>query len=561
MKRAILYARVSSDLQQKERTIESQIAELKKQIAKTGDKLVKEYVDDGYSGAKLDRPAMNEVRMDLKKGTFETIYILNTDRIARDVTYQNIIVGEMLHYKKQIIINGKDYIHNPENKFTLTVLGAVSELERAKLIERIMRGRQYRLNQGLLLGHGHHTYGYTYMRKTATSFPSYAVNEKEAKIVRYIFETYVKDEIGVRPIARRLEKMGAPVKGRNRLQQTNIKGILHNEMYTGVRYFNTMTNRETKSTQMPRDRSEWIGVKIPAIISKKLFDKAQVKLNHNRETFRNAHRSRLLSNLVWCGACGTRCYVYGRHYEFWRQTPERGYRRFVYRCGSKNPSNHNIEINGQVIESRVLTMVQETMLDPKKLYASIDFLKKKKRANHVTNDRQLKEVDERLHGIVLQKKRIVDLYATEELDREEYVRRIHEYDTETDALTARRSELLKFVPIFQETGLIKQGIAEYCKTTKQRLEYCTGFTAKRKFFLDFVTKVVYRKSNKTVAKVKLYGSVPVKIPQSTEPIPVPFTIEHKIETIEMLTQFPKESLSDDAYYGASVANLSQIIRV
>jgi DNA invertase Pin-like site-specific DNA recombinase len=60
MKKAVLYARVSSDLQKKERTIESQITALKSQINEAGDVLVKEYVDDGYSGARLDRPALDE---------------------------------------------------------------------------------------------------------------------------------------------------------------------------------------------------------------------------------------------------------------------------------------------------------------------------------------------------------------------------------------------------------------------------------------------------------------------------------------------------------------------
>ena len=137
MKKAVLYARVSSALQEKERTIESQIAELKKQIKVNNDVLIKEYIDDGYSGAQLDRPAMNKLRQDLKTDLFDTIYFLNTDRMAREVTYQTIIIAEILKYKKQIIINGKDYVHNPENKFALTVLGAVSELERAKIIERM----------------------------------------------------------------------------------------------------------------------------------------------------------------------------------------------------------------------------------------------------------------------------------------------------------------------------------------------------------------------------------------------------------------------------------------
>ena len=61
------------------------------------------------------------------------MYFLDTDRIARDVAYQTIILGELLKHGKQII-KGKDYVNNPESKFTVTVLGAVAELERAKII-------------------------------------------------------------------------------------------------------------------------------------------------------------------------------------------------------------------------------------------------------------------------------------------------------------------------------------------------------------------------------------------------------------------------------------------
>ncbi len=176
MKKAALYARVSSDLQRKEKTIESQIVALKRQIAEAGDILVKEYVDDGYSGARLDRPALDQLRDDLKTNLFETIYFLNSDRIARDVTYQNIIIAEILKAKKQIIINGKDYVHNPENKFTLTVLGAVAELERAKIIERVSRGKQLRLAQGELLGGGTNTLGYDFTRRTPSSPAKFTIN-------------------------------------------------------------------------------------------------------------------------------------------------------------------------------------------------------------------------------------------------------------------------------------------------------------------------------------------------------------------------------------------------
>jgi site-specific DNA recombinase len=95
MKRAALYARVSSDGQQKEGTIRSQITELKRQIEAAGDILVKEYIDDGYSGTLLDRPALNQMRVDAKGDVFDAMYFLDTDRIARDIAYQTIIIAEL----------------------------------------------------------------------------------------------------------------------------------------------------------------------------------------------------------------------------------------------------------------------------------------------------------------------------------------------------------------------------------------------------------------------------------------------------------------------------------
>jgi DNA invertase Pin-like site-specific DNA recombinase len=63
-----LYARVSSDALQKEGTIESQIVELKRQIAAAGHVLIKEYIDDGITGALLDRPALDQLRQDARHG-------------------------------------------------------------------------------------------------------------------------------------------------------------------------------------------------------------------------------------------------------------------------------------------------------------------------------------------------------------------------------------------------------------------------------------------------------------------------------------------------------------
>src|SRR5437899_2533558 len=88
------------------------------------------------------------------KSVSDAIYFLCADRIAREVAYQTIIVGELLKHGKQIMINGKDYVHNPENKLTLTMLGAFAEFGRAKIIERTTRGRLHRLRMGELSSTG-----------------------------------------------------------------------------------------------------------------------------------------------------------------------------------------------------------------------------------------------------------------------------------------------------------------------------------------------------------------------------------------------------------------------
>jgi site-specific DNA recombinase len=87
MQRAALHARVSTDAQKQEGTIESQIAELRRQIAAAGHVLVKEYIDDGYTGSRMDRPALQELRRDVRADVFDVIYFLAADRIARATAF------------------------------------------------------------------------------------------------------------------------------------------------------------------------------------------------------------------------------------------------------------------------------------------------------------------------------------------------------------------------------------------------------------------------------------------------------------------------------------------
>jgi site-specific DNA recombinase len=146
------------------------------------------------------------------------------DRIAREVAHQLIIVDELRRHGKRLIINGKDYEENPENKLSLTMFGAFAEFERAKMLERSKRGKLHRLRSGQVLGQGMSPYGYHYVSKTSSSAGSLVINEREAAVVRQIFEAYAGGG-SIRGIARSLEKDGVPTRlGRTLSDATHLIG-------------------------------------------------------------------------------------------------------------------------------------------------------------------------------------------------------------------------------------------------------------------------------------------------------------------------------------------------
>jgi site-specific DNA recombinase len=251
------------------------------------------------------------------------LYFLCNDRIAREVALQLIIVDELRRHGKRIIINGRDYEENPENKLSLTMFGAFAEFERAKIMERSKRGKLHRLRSGQVLGQGMSPYGYDYVSRTSTSFASLLINEREAAVVRQIFEAFAGGA-AICGIARSLEAQGVTTRNGRRLwDATHLKNILQRHTYAGTRYYNTVTtvtepsrngSGKKRTTYVPKDKSEWIGVKVPAIVSPELFEKVQERLRQNRQRYVRPPVQHLLGNMLRCGECGSAMFSYNRYY-------------------------------------------------------------------------------------------------------------------------------------------------------------------------------------------------------------------------------------------------------
>jgi site-specific DNA recombinase len=524
MKKAALYARVSSDAQQKEGTIESQVAELKRQIATAGHVLVKEYIDDGVPGPLLDRPALNQLREDAKRDVYEAIYFLDADRIARVVAYQTIIIEELLKCGKQIIIKGKDYINNPENKFTLQMLGVVAEYEHAKIIERTTRGRLHRLRQGELTSTGHRTFGYDYVRKTQTSPAALVINEEQAAIVRKIFEMFASGQYGLVTICRYLEEQNIKTRtGKALWDNDRIKGMLKNETYAGTRYFNRITSAKNAAPEskklirgrwVERDREEWIPVKVPAIVSRELFDKVQELLARHDERYCRPQTHYLLSALVQCGCCGSR----GSSTRRWQRVLRPAgkvsvYHQSSYRCTRRAEQTQHVKkrverpcgnssIATHVLEGKVFEMIRETLLNSGKLRSCIE-------GSGGLDDkiiaRKLARVSEKLTRLEGERRHIINQYATEQLSGQDYIAANRALDLHQERLTREKAELVAALRSPQQEDFVEASLRQFCATASVRWHTSTDDDATRQFLVDYVERVIYDHYH-----VAIVGSVPVQ---------------------------------------------------
>jgi len=146
-----LYARVSTT--DKGQDPEMQLRELREYCQRRGWTVVGEYVDAGVSGAKDSRPELNRLMADAHKRLFDVVVVWRFDRFARSVshllkaleTFQSLGI-EFVSYSEAIDTS------TPVGKMTFTVLGAVAELERSLIIERVRSGVRNAKAKGKRLG-------------------------------------------------------------------------------------------------------------------------------------------------------------------------------------------------------------------------------------------------------------------------------------------------------------------------------------------------------------------------------------------------------------------------
>ena len=394
MKSVALYARVSSEQQVQQATVASQIAALQERVQADGQMLLPSdiYVDDGYSGASLVRPALERLRDRAAEGGLDVLYVHSPDRLARRYAYQVVLLDELARQGVSVI-----FLHGPsgqsaEDELLVQVQGVIAEYERAKILERSRRGKLHKARNGIVNALSNAPYGYQYVCKADQEPARYEVVLHEAKVVRSIFEWLVDEQVSIGEIARRLQAQGVHTRtGLAHWNRVTVWCMLQNPAYMGQAAYGKTelvarskrlrairnkpaVPRSAKSSRRNKPESEWLRIAVPAIVSPEVFAAAREQLERNRRlAARNGKGHRyLLQGLTVCTQCGyayygkpaSRVSTKGRTcYGYYRCVGTDAH-RFDGGRVCDNPQVRVDQLDGYVWES-----VKQTLEDPSRVIA------------------------------------------------------------------------------------------------------------------------------------------------------------------------------------------------
>jgi site-specific DNA recombinase len=151
--RAAIYARVSTLRQAQAQTIDQQLSRLQTHVQQQGWSLDAAHIfrDDGYSGATLNRPGLDDLRDRASMADFDVVVITAPDRLARRYIHQVLLIEELQQRGCTVVFVERPMSTDPNDQLLLQIRGAVAEYERTLITERMRRGKVAKLRSGQLL--------------------------------------------------------------------------------------------------------------------------------------------------------------------------------------------------------------------------------------------------------------------------------------------------------------------------------------------------------------------------------------------------------------------------
>jgi site-specific DNA recombinase len=447
-----LYARVSTSQQEKTDTIESQLAALHAYVAAHDHTVLPGHIflDNGVSGSRLDRPALDRLRDQARFGDFEAVIILAPDRLARSYPHQWLLLEEFKKEGCGVIFMENPFGDSPHGQLLAQMQGMIAEYERSQIVDRTRRGRLHKARKAEFLPWAYRAYGYRYIPKQAGLLPRVEIHPEQAEVVRDMFRWLLQEQLTTRQIVKRLNTLRVPTRtGQNPVwHAASVRCMLSNPIYTGQGYYNRTKSgvprqdprrkfhpRTDNYARELRPPEEWVPITAPAIISAETFAKAQEQLKQNQAKARRAYQPTsqryLLRTLVRCGECQL-------HMQAARQRSVCKRYEYLYYCwAGKDPLTvgrmqrcSSRRVRADRLDALVWTLVRELLQDPHVILQEYALWQQVQHGQRGQFQDQLDRIDLQSQHLERQLQRLIDAYQQEIIT-------LHDLSTRREQITQR----------------------------------------------------------------------------------------------------------------------------
>jgi site-specific DNA recombinase len=433
-----------------------------------------EYADDGVSGTLSlgERPEGQRLLYDAETGAFGSVVVYRLTRLGRSLKALTEAHDRLAQLGVTIRSATEPFdTSTPIGTFLFQLLGSLTELDRAQMLEQLNRGRDRVARDGKWTG-GPVPFGYAMNQQgklVASTRQVLVLDMTEADLIRDVYERIARGSSGVTE-ARRLNALGVPTtryyrngrvrEGGKKWHPSRIAKIIAMEVYRGVHVL------DSRYGAIERE------VAPKPLVDTVLWEQANAQLKRNRRLPKsNATRIYLLRGLITCGQCGS-TYV-GQAY-----TSRKGTRGAYYRCCRGNAGHYTPEercrarvVNTEWLERTVWEDCRTVILNPGEVLADVQ------RQLHNRIDEMHRVEQERGHYIeaikekAQERERIMTLFRRgrlalqdaeaylDDIGKEEAVLRQH-----CNALDAQKALAEAFDSHFAEASLLLQDFQD-------RLEY------------------------------------------------------------------------------------------
>ncbi|HII4453629.1 TPA: recombinase family protein [Clostridium perfringens] len=447
-----IYCRVSTDEQAEFGYSIDEQKRLLEEWCKANDYIIyKCYSDRGISGKNIkDRPALKELLSDAKEGKFDMVISWKINRVSRKL--EDVL--KIVNILEKNNITFKSYSEpfetdTPAGRMQFQMMALIGEFERGTIAQNVKMGMIAKAKSGNWCGG--RVLGYDLVPNNSPEEEKKGknkleINEKEAEIVRFIFNEYSKGK-GYKAITNQINKLGYKTKKGNNFSVGSIRDILTNPVYIGEIRYNVRQNWSEKRRRNINPNPIRVKGKHEAIIDREVWDKVQLILESKKGKPSRIYDGEYpLTGILRCPKCGA-----GMVISRTTNTLADGTKKRIayYCCGNwKNKGTSVCNSNTIRVDKAneyVFKKIEELVSNEAMTKVVVKNINKERKDKVKPAKRLLGDIDKELEKLDKRKRKIFEAYEDDIITKEEFQIRKDELNEKIRILEEEKKPLLNTI--------------------------------------------------------------------------------------------------------------------